>query len=130
MFSLQQIKDAHSRVKSGADFPLYIQELKKLGIIYYESYVIDGHTEYYGINNYNITSLPKYDTLIINRNANTKQFISDLTAHQQGKTDYQTFCNDCAKSGIEKWVVSIQEMTCTYYDKDGNKVLVETIPEI
>ena len=30
MFTLEQIKQAHSQVESGADFPSYIQEIKKL----------------------------------------------------------------------------------------------------
>jgi hypothetical protein len=29
MFTLQEIKDAHSKVKSGADFPKYVHDLKK-----------------------------------------------------------------------------------------------------
>ena len=33
MFTLEQIKLAHSKVKSGADFPAYIKELKALGVI-------------------------------------------------------------------------------------------------
>lgn len=44
------------------------------------------------------------------------------------KTDYSTFCSDCAKSGVEKWAVSMGKMTCTYFDKSGNKLLVEIIP--
>jgi hypothetical protein len=28
----------------------------------------------------------------------------------------------------EKWTVCLESMTCTYYDKSGNKVLVEKIP--
>jgi len=34
----------------------------------------------------------------------------------------------CATFGIEKWQVSIEKMTCTYYDKAGNEILVELIP--
>jgi hypothetical protein len=30
MFTLEQIKQAHSQVKSGADFPRYIQTIKIL----------------------------------------------------------------------------------------------------
>jgi len=37
---------------------------------------------------------------------------------------------DCAKSGIEKWIVVMAKMTCTYYDKNGNALLVETIPAV
>jgi uncharacterized protein YbcV (DUF1398 family) len=35
---------------------------------------------------------------------------------------------DCAAAGVEKWTVHMTEMTCTYYDKAGNKMLVEEIP--
>lgn len=29
---------------------------------------------------------------------------------------------------IEKWIVSLHALTCTYYDKKGNLVLTEQIP--
>ena len=48
MFTLDQIKSAHSKVKSGADFPAYIREIKELGVTYYEAYVADGHVDYHG----------------------------------------------------------------------------------
>ena len=44
MFTIDQIKEAHSKVKSGADFPQYVQDLIKLGVIHYTTYVRDGHT--------------------------------------------------------------------------------------
>lgn len=129
MFTADQIKAAHSKVKSGADFPDYITDLKKLGVISYETYVSDGHTDYYGQNRYKVTVEPKYTSKIIADGSNKEQFQSDLKAHQQGKTDYLTFCSDCATSGVEKWIVNINKMTCTYYDKARNEVLVEQIPE-
>lgn len=127
MFTLEQIKEAHSKVKSGADFPAYIQDIKKLGVGYYETFVTDGHT-FYSNNNHSAATAAKYEPISIAGILNAEQFKSDLQAHQKGKTDYKTFCDDCAKSGIEKWVVRIEEMTCTYYDKAGNEVLTETIP--
>ena len=129
MFTIKQIKEAHGKVKSGADFPAYIRDLKKLGVIYYESFVIDGHTDYFGENDYKTSSPAKYESLKVAETSNTEQFNKDLKAHQQGKTDYPTFCTDCAKSGIEKWAVSILNMTCTYFDKAGNKILTEAIPQ-
>jgi uncharacterized protein YbcV (DUF1398 family) len=128
MFTLDQIKNAHSKVKSGADFPSYIQELKQLGVTFYQTYVADGHTDYYGGDHFTITSPAKYDSLEIAETSSSNQFKDDLLAHQQGKTDYPTFCQDCAKSGIEKWSVCLESMTCTYYDEAGNKILVEDIP--
>ena len=129
MFTVEQIKAAHSKVKSGADFPAYIQDIKKLGVTFYETFVTDGHTDYSGANDYKTSSVAKYDSLTIAPVSNIEQFKTDIKAHQQGKTDYPTFCNDCAKSGIEKWAVCMDKMTCTYYDKAGNEILVEQIPQ-
>jgi uncharacterized protein YbcV (DUF1398 family) len=128
MFTIEQVKAAHSKVKSGADFPNYIKEIKDLGVTRYESYVSDGHVIYYGTHDYSVKAPAKYEPLIIAEMCNIEQFKSDLKAHQNGKTDYPTFCNDAAKSGIEKWVVSMGKMTCTYFDKFGNVILVEEIP--
>lgn len=128
MFTIEQIQNAHSKVKSGKDFPKYIQDLKALGVTHYETFVSDGHTNYLGSNNFRISSNSKYDELSISDKSNAEQFKLDLKSHQQGNTDYPTFCRDCAKSGIEKWVVNIHQMTCTYFDQDENEILEEIIP--
>ena len=128
MFTLTQIQQAHSQVKSGADFPAYIQALKSLGVSYFETYVGDGHTDYWGTNGYQISSPTKYRLLAIAEVCDPDQFRADLKAHQQGKTDYPTFCADCAQSGIEKWVVDLDRFTCTYYNTLITAVWLETIP--
>ena len=130
MFTIEQIKAAHSKVQTGADFPAYIQDIIKLGVLSYETYVTDGHTDYAGKSGYAISSDKKYATLTIADSANTAQFETNLKAHQQGKSNYATFCNGCAKCGVEKWKVDVKAMTCTYYDKTGNDILTETIPAV
>lgn len=129
MFTVEQIKVAHSKVKSGADFPAYIQDIKKLGVTYYETFVTDGHTDYFSANDYKTSSDARYDVLMISETPNNEQFKADLKEHQQGKTDYSTFIKMCATFGIEKWTVCMDEMTCTYYDKVGNVILIEQIPQ-
>ncbi|MBK9331884.1 MAG: DUF1398 domain-containing protein [Ignavibacteria bacterium] len=128
MFTLEQIKSAHGKVRSGADFPAYIQEIKKLGVTNYESFVSDGHIDYYGEDDFKTTSPAKYDEMEIADDPDIEQFKSDIKAHQEGRTDFPVFCKDCANSGVEKWTVNINEMTCTYYDKTGNVILTEEIP--
>ena len=128
MFTIDQIKAAHSKVKSGADFPAYIQDIKKLGVLSYKTFIKDGRTDYQGSNNYQTSSPPRYDALTIAEKCAIEEFKADLKAHQQGKSDYPTFCNHCANFGVEGWIVSIEKMTCTYHDKAGNVVLVEHIP--
>ncbi|MBK7094740.1 MAG: DUF1398 family protein [Saprospiraceae bacterium] len=46
MFTVEQIESAHSKIKSGAEFPKYIQEIKEIGVIAFETWVIDSHTNY------------------------------------------------------------------------------------
>jgi len=128
MFTIDEIKHAHARVKSGADFPAYIQEIKKLGVLKYDTYVVDGHSEYFGTDNFKILSPPKYGPLTISTASLKERFLTKLKDHQLGKTDYTTFCNDAADAGVEKWTVDLIGMTCTYYDSASHVLVVENVP--
>ncbi|HLP50377.1 MAG TPA: DUF1398 family protein [Chitinophagales bacterium] len=128
MFTIAQIKDAHSQVKSGADFPGYIRAIKQLGVTGYQTFVTDGHTDYTGGDNYQISSDAKYSALEIAPVSDKAEFETYLRAHQQGQSDYLTFCQQSADTGVEKWVVDLAAMTCTYYDLAGNVMLEEKIP--
>ena len=129
MFTIDQIKAAHEKVKSGADFPNYIQDLINLGVKGYDTIVKDGSVSYYGDNNFTANTDKKYDGLVVLPTANKERFIEFLVKHQDGQTDYLTFCLDAAQCGIAKWRVDIIEMTCTYYDSAENPILIEKIPE-
>lgn len=128
MFTVEQIEAAHSKVNSGADFPGYIKEIKEFGVRSFETWVKDSHTEYFGENGYTVESKPKYDELIIENKVDKELFIKQLKSHQRGETDYMKFCKDCAETGIEKWVVDLNQFTCVYFDKAGNEILTEEIP--
>ena len=127
MFQLEEIKQAHSKVKSGADFPAYVQELIKLGVKKYDTYVSDGHTLFVGEHNYRLQTAPKYAALNVNDTGNAEKFTHYLKIHQQGQTDYPAFCNHSAETGVEKWTVDTNLLTCTYYDKSNNIMLEEKI---
>ena len=129
MFTLDQIQNAHSQVKTGADFPAYIQAIKQLGVTHYETYVQDGHICYYGEINHEVMVPAKYTALSVAESANQEGFHAALVAHQQGKTDFLTFIHDCAANGINKWEINMEKMTCIYFDKQGKMVLEEIIPE-
>lgn len=129
MFTIAQIKEAHSKVKSGADFPQYIQDLIQLGVQGYDTFVNDGHIEYFGGDNFRATATETYDAISVAPLANKERFIEFLVMHQDGQTDYLTFCKHAGQCGIAKWGVNIIEMICTYYDSAENPILIEKIPE-
>lgn len=127
-FTIEQIKAEHQKVKSGADFPAYIQAIKNLGVSDYTVSVADGNTQYFDTENETAQTGRKYDHLTVSKIVNLDQFKTRLKLHQQGGTDYLTFCNDCAENGVEGWKMDLNEMTCTYFDREGNEILVEQIP--
>ncbi|HEY4197835.1 MAG TPA: DUF1398 family protein [Mucilaginibacter sp.] len=129
LFTVDQIKAAHSKVKSGADFPAYIKEIKALGVTHYETYVTDGHIDYHGGDDHTVKVPAKYDQLVIADTSYSERFKTELKAHQEGKTNFLTFIKMCATVGIEKWQICMDKMTCTYYNKAGNEILVEEIPQ-
>ena len=65
MFTLEEIKTAHKIIKSGADFPAYVASLRGLGVDRYESFVVDGHPEYYGLIDFKVVSETNYPALEI-----------------------------------------------------------------
>ncbi len=130
MFTINQIKDIHSKVKSGADFPQYVQNLIDLGLIGYDHYVCDGHSKYYGKDNFQIQSEAKYALLKISLTGNIEALKNALKIHQAGETDYLTFCRQSAEAGVEKWTLDMKKMTCVYYDKNGLEMVTEVVPSI
>ncbi|QDP86489.1 DUF1398 domain-containing protein [Chryseobacterium sp. SNU WT5] len=126
-FTLEQITE--TQTKSRNIFPVLIQQFKILGVDQFITFVSDGHTDYFDDEKEKITSEGSQD-LVISDNTNAGKFIERLKLHQNGETDYASFCNDCAENGIDNWIVDLQKMTCTYYDKSGNETLVEKVPNI
>jgi uncharacterized protein YbcV (DUF1398 family) len=127
MFTINQIKAAHAKVRSGADFPSYIQELKGLGITSYEHFLSDGHIVYYGSNDCSLMGDAKWSPTKITDQADSSKLKAALAIHQQGATDYPTFCRQAAAAGVEKWIVDLGKMLCVYFDIKGNELIVETI---
>lgn len=129
MFTVQQIKTAHAKVKSGKDFPAYVKEIKGLGLIRYEFQVTDGSITYYGANNYTVNAPAIYASKTIAGNASAVKLRQIILDHQQGLSDFLTLCSLVADVGVQKWVVDAQAMLCKYYSSSGEVLLSEPIPD-
>lgn len=128
MFTIEQIKAAHAQVKSGADFPKYVQDLVSLGVNGYETRVSNVQVHYSGENGYSVLSSPGSELLDVSPVSDAARFKACLKAHQAGNTNFPTFRKECAETGVEKWIVDTIKRTCTYYDRAGQVVLEEQIP--
>lgn len=129
IFTVEQIHEAFNKVKSGADFPQFVQGLKLIGVTHYDNYVADGRTNYYGALGFVIECESKYPAISVSDKSSADKLKQSILIHQQGQTDYPTFCKQAADAGVERWTTHMIEMTVTYLDKKGNKLTVEPIPQ-
>ena len=130
MFTIEQIKSAHAQTKTGADFPKYVADLKKLGVAAYKTSINDGHTEYSSSSGFKLQSDGIYPNLETADKADKGKLSHYIKNHQQGGSDFLTFCRQAASAGIEGWEVDLEKYTCTYFDKRGEAILVESIPQV
>lgn len=130
MFTIDQIKEANLKVQTGADYPVYVQDLIKLGVISYDTHVADGHSVFTGANNFQLKSEAKYPTIQVSDNSDIEKFKKLLKEQKDGNTHYLSFCRHAAASGVERWTVDTNTMTCTFFDKKGNTVIKESVPAV
>lgn len=129
MFTIENIQAAESKIKTGADFPQFIKEIKELGVKRNDVYVSSGLSIYFDDEDNALQVSPEgYPALSINDESSAGKLEHALKIHQQGETDYFTFCKQAADAGVEKWVTDLEEMSCTYLDAEGNELVKETIP--
>jgi uncharacterized protein YbcV (DUF1398 family) len=56
VFTLDQINDIHERLGKQTTLPQYLQALKAIGVDKYDSFLTDGHSEYYGNDSQKVVS--------------------------------------------------------------------------
>ena len=127
MFTLEQINYLHSRLGKMATLLEYVQALKSLGVRKYDSYLFDGHSEYFGNSGEQVDSQAAHEELAIAETSNRESFLEHLRLHEQGQTGYLEMSRGLAESGIEKWTVDVRGKTMTYYNRAGNEMLMEDI---
>ena len=127
MFTLEQINDLHARLGSARTFPEYVRALKALGVERYDSYLTDGHSEYFGQGGHSVASPAMHEVLSIAETGQREMFLQHLRRHERNETTYLEMSSGLAQSGIEKWTVDTGRMTMTFYDEAGIEMLVEQV---
>ena len=127
MFTIEEINELHARLDSARTLPEYVRALKALGVERYDSYLADGHSEYFGQGGHRVVSPPVHEVLPVAESGQRETFLQHLRQHERRQTTYLEMSRGLAQSGIEKWTVDTGRMTMTFYDKAGREMLVEQI---
>jgi len=127
MFTLEQIDALHSRLGRARTLFEYVGALAALGVEKYDSYLADGHSEYFGEGGEKVVSPAVHDNLPIAEVSHRDGLLKHLHLHERGETTYLELSSGLAGSGVEKWTVETAKMTMTFYDQAGRDLLTEAI---
>ncbi|MCE5113432.1 DUF1398 domain-containing protein [Staphylococcus aureus] len=127
-FTLSEIQQAHQQY-TGVDFPKLFKEFKDMGMTYNIVNIKDGTATYVHQSEDDIVTSSVKSNHPVAPSSNQSIVQDVLTRHQQGQTDFETFCDEMAEAGIYKWHIDIQAGTCTYIDLKEQAIISELIPQ-
>lgn len=64
MFTLDQVNDIHERLGKQKTLPEYLSALNSIGVYKYDSFISDGHSEYFGKDNQKVISDPVHKKIV------------------------------------------------------------------
>lgn len=128
-FSIAAIQEAHE-LYTGPDFPKLIKVFKAMGMKTNSFNLETGVVTYTNSLGEKLVSEGiKVDFNIVEK-GNYEGAIIALQRNQRGESDFYTFCNEVAKAGVYKWVIDLDKMTCAYFDKVEQVIIIESIPAL
>jgi uncharacterized protein YbcV (DUF1398 family) len=127
VFTLEQINDIHDRLGNADTLVQYLQALNAIGVERADSFIVDGHSVHVGENGHTVVTAPAHETLTISETSSREGLIEHLRLHSEGTTSYVEMSKGLAESGVERWSFDTNRLTIAYYDKAGNKMLVEPV---
>ncbi|GAA3241550.1 hypothetical protein GCM10010532_082680 [Dactylosporangium siamense] len=105
----------------------YLRALRDIGVETYDSYVTDGHSEYFGADGQRLVGPAFHETFAIAETCDKEQFLQYMQRVEQGGVGYVEMSKAMADHGVEKWTFDTQRLTITYFDSAGTVLLGENV---
>lgn len=127
MPTLEQIEKIHDELGNARSLSSYLQALRGIGVVSYESFIHDGHSEYLCDDGQTLASESTHEELAISEAVDTGRFLEVLDQSAEEEIGYLDMSKGLAESGVDRWKFDTQEMTMAYLDKAGETLLNEHI---
>jgi uncharacterized protein YbcV (DUF1398 family) len=127
VFTLAQIDDLHARLGRAETLADYLRGLAGIGVARFESFLVDGHSEFFGADGQRVVSPAHHDELTVAEVSDRAAFLDHLQRHSNNETSYVEMSAGLAASGVEKWVADTRALTMTYCDRAGVALLVDKV---
>jgi uncharacterized protein YbcV (DUF1398 family) len=125
--TLEQIADIHDRFGNRDTLGGYLRALREIGVETYDSYVTDGHSEYYGADGRELVGPAFHEPFAVAETCDKEQFLRYMQRVEQGGVGYVEMSRALADNGVEKWTFDTGDLSITYLDKAGNVLLREKV---
>ena len=127
MFTMALIDKLHDRLGTAETLVDYLRGLAAIGVVRLESFLFDGHTEFFASGGGRVVSPPHHEVLKVAEASDRHSFLEHLRRHADEKTTYVEMSAGLAASGVEKWVADTATLTMVYYDRAGRVLLVDKV---
>ena len=127
MFTLDQITEIHDRLGSKNTLSPYLRALNDIGVTTYDSFVTDGHSEYFDAAGRALVGPASHERFAIAESCDRERFLAYLTKMEQTNVGYVEMSKAFAEHGVEKWTFDTERLTLTYLDRAGNVLLSENV---
>ena len=87
MFTIKQINELHARLGSAKTFAEYVRALNALDVERYDSYLANGHSEYFGQGGYRVISPPEHECFPSPKAVNARRSLSTCAGTSRGRND-------------------------------------------
>ena len=122
-----EIDELHDRLGRADSLGDYLRALAAIGVVRFESYVTDGHSEFFGADGHRVVSPAHHEVFEVAEQTDLDAFVEHLRRHDAGETSYVEMSAGLAESGVEKWVADTAALTMTYRDRAGAVLVVEEV---
>jgi len=127
VFTLEQVTDIHDRLGNSSALGSYLRALRGIGVEAYDSYVMDGHAEYFGADGQRLVGPAFHETFAISETCDKEQFLKYMQQIEDGGVGYVEMSKALAENGVARWRFDTEKLTITYLDKAGNVLLRENV---
>ena len=127
MFTLEQITDIHDRLGNRETLGGYLRALGVIGVEAYDSYITDGHSEYFGADGQKLVGPAFHEMFAIAETCDKEQLLPYMQQVERGGIGYVEMSKALADNGVEKWRFDTERLTITYFSKSGDVLLAEGV---
>ncbi len=85
---MTQIDALHARLGRAESLADYVRGLAAIGVVHFESFVADGHSEFYAADGRRVASPPHHEMLAVAEHGDRDVVVEHLRRHGEGETSY------------------------------------------